>query len=167
MIHAENIRPFFRNLATLFGVGRARKAPGTWGTLAAVPVAVLFMLPGPFIFMALTVLTLVLAIVACDIHEQDSGSHDSQQVVIDEVVGYLIAVTWLPFTWQSFLAAFVLFRIFDIWKPLFIGMLDRKVHGGIGTVIDDLAAGLVVNIILQFVYYCTDWLGHQWAGGLG
>lgn len=116
--------------------------------------------------MGLTLLVLVLAIIACDVHEQDSGDHDSQRVVIDEVVGYLVAVTWLPFTWQSFVAAFLLFRVLDIWKPLFIGLLDRKISGGIGTVIDDLAAGLVVNMILQVVYFKTAWLGLQWAGGL-
>lgn len=166
MIKTSGARPFFANLATLFGIGHIQTAPGTWGTLAAVPVAVLFASAGPFAFMGLTLLVLVLAIIACEVHEQDSGDHDSKTVVIDEVVGYLVAVTWLPFTWQSFLAAFLLFRIFDIWKPLFIGLLDRKVSGGIGTVIDDLAAGLVVNVILQITYYKTAWLGLQWSGGL-
>ncbi len=167
MINSKNVRPFFSKLATLYGIGHLRRAPGTWGTLAAVPIAILFVMTGPFIFMGLTFLTLVFAIIACDIHEQDSGDHDSKTVVIDEVVGYLVAVTWLPFTWQTFVAAFVLFRIFDIWKPLFIGLLDRRVSGGVGTVIDDLAAGLVVNILLQMVYSKTDWLGQQWSGGLG
>ncbi len=77
--------------------------------------------------------------------------HDSQEVVIDEVVGYLVAFTWLPMNWTSVVTAFVLFRALDIVKPFPISWLDRKVKGGLGTVVDDLAAGLVANIILQAV----------------
>lgn len=166
MIQTAGARPFFYKLATMFGIGNIRPAPGTWGTLAAVPIAYGFALAGPYAFMGLTLVVLILALIACSVHEQESGNHDSSKVVIDEVVGYLVAVTWLPLTWQSFLAAFLLFRILDIWKPLFIGLLDRKVSGGVGTVIDDLAAGLVVNVILQMVFYRTAWLGYQWSGGI-
>ena len=86
---------------------------------------------------------------------------DPKEVVIDEVAGFLVAMTWLPLSWSSFLAAFLLFRLFDVWKPLFIGYLDKNVKGGLGIVADDLAAGIVTNIILQVVYQQTDWLGHK------
>ena len=87
------------------------------------------------------------------------------KVVIDEVAGFFVTLTWLPVTWQTFLAGFILFRLLDIWKPLFIGVMDRKIKGGAGTVLDDIAAGIVANLILQAVYYRTDWLGWRWSGG--
>lgn len=114
--------------------------------------------------MAACLLILTLAIVACEIHERDFGGHDASEVVIDEVIGYLIAVTWLPFTWQTFVFGFALFRLFDIWKPLFIGIMDKRMKGGVGTVVDDVAAGIVANVILQVIYHRTTWLGVQWTG---
>lgn len=159
------MRTFLKQLAVFFGVGHAKRAPGTWGTVAAVPLAVGLTFFGPFVYMAVTVVMLIVAIIACDIYEQDKGDHDSPEVVVDEVVGYLIAVTWLPATWQTFLLGFILFRLFDIWKPLFIGVVDRKMKGGVGTVMDDVAAGIVANVILQMIYYKTSWLGWRWLGG--
>lgn len=159
------MRTFFKLLATWFGVGRLRPAPGTWGTLAAVPLAVLLAYVGPFAHMIFCVFLLVVSITAAEVYEQDKGEHDSSEIVIDEVLGYLIAVTWLPFTWQSFVLGFLLFRLFDIWKPLFIGLMDRKLKGGVGTVLDDVAAGIVANVILQIIYYKTALLGWQWLGG--
>lgn len=153
-------------MAIGFGVGRLRPAPGTWGTLATVPLAVLVAWLGPFVHMGVCILLIPLSILAAEAYEQECGAHDSSEVVIDEVVGYLITVTWLPLTWQSFFIGFVLFRILDIWKPLFIGALDRKVPGGAGTILDDVAAGIVGNIVLQTLYYRTDILGVQWLGGL-
>jgi phosphatidylglycerophosphatase A len=75
------------------------------------------------------------------------------------VVGYVIAMTWLPLTWQSFLAAFVVFRFFDILKPGPIRRIDQRVKGGLGTVLDDVAAGLVSSVILQVLLRETHWLG--------
>ena len=155
------MRSFLVQLATLFGVGRLPKGPGTWGTLATVPLAVLLAWLGPLWHMLFVIFLLPVSIVAAEYYEQDKGSHDAKEVVIDEVIGYLIAVTWLPFTWQSFVFAFVLFRFFDILKPFPINVLDRKVKGGLGVVVDDVAAGIIVNIILQFVLARTMWLGVQ------
>ena len=109
--------------------------------------------------MVATLLAIGFSIWVSHLYEKQTGLHDSKEVVIDEVVGFLVAMTWLPLTWQAFLAAFILFRIFDIWKPLFIGQLDRKVTGGFGVVMDDVAAGLVTNVILQWVFHRTNWLG--------
>lgn len=159
------MRSILKRLAVFFGIGHIKKAPGTWGTLVAIPLAFGLSVLGPFVYMGAVVALLVLAIVACNVYEQDKGAHDSPEIVIDEVVGYLIAVTWLPVTWQTFALGFILFRIFDIWKPLFIGVLDRKMKGGVGTVLDDVAAGIVSNMILQMIYYKTAILGWQWVGG--
>jgi phosphatidylglycerophosphatase A len=88
-------------------------------------------------------------------------THDSKEIVIDEVVGFLITMTWLPLTWQSLVAGFVVFRFLDIVKPPPIRQLDRKVPGGFGVMVDDVAAGIIGSILLQFVYNHTNWLGVQ------
>lgn len=159
------MRNWLANLATCFGIGRLRPAPGTWGTLVAMPLAFGVSYFGPFVYMGACIFLVIIAILASEAHEQVSTSHDSSDVVIDEVVGFFITITWLPVTWQTFVVGFLLFRVFDIWKPLFIGVLDKKVKGGAGTVMDDVAAGMVANLILQVVYYKTDWLGWRWGGG--
>lgn len=147
--------------ATCFGIGKIRPAPGTWGTLVAVPFAFFLAKLSPLTVMVVTFALVVFALFCCEAHERFFGAHDSQDVVIDEFVGYLIAVIWLPLTWQSFVFAFILFRFLDITKPLLIGRLDRELKGGVGTLADDVAAGIVANAILQVVFHQTNWLGHQ------
>lgn len=110
-------------------------------------------------------LFLPLAIVASEAYEKMKGEHDLSEIVVDEVIGMLVALVWLPMSWQTFFLGFVLFRLFDIWKPWPISFIDRKVGGGVGVVADDLLAGIVVNVILQAIYQNTDWLGLQWGGG--
>lgn len=155
------MRNFLLSLATFFGVGRLPKGPGTWGTLATIPLAVLLGWWGPLWHMLVVLLLLPLSIVSAEAYEKQASRHDAKEIVIDEVVGYLIAVTWLPFTWQSFAAGFVVFRILDILKPFPISVLDQKVKGGLGVVVDDVAAGLITNVILQVVVTQTMWLGVQ------
>ncbi len=144
---------------TVGGLGRLPKAPGTFGTLAGIPLAYGLSLAGPNFYLVATLLLLILSILACELHERQISKHDAQHIVIDEVVGYLIAVAWLPLTWQSLLAAFVTFRFFDILKPYPISVLDAKVKGGLGVMIDDVAAGLAANIVLQALASRTEWLG--------
>ena len=91
-------------------------------------------------------------------YERTYQVHDPKEIVIDEVVGYVIAMTWLPLTWQSFLAAFVMFRFFDILKPGPIRRIDQKVKGGLGTVLDDVAAGLISSVLLQVLLREMPWL---------
>jgi phosphatidylglycerophosphatase A len=148
-------------ISTWFWVGKIRWAPGTWGTLATVPLVLLLSALGPVIYMVATFLFIFLGIYASDMYEKSLGEHDCSEIVIDEVVGYLIAMTWLPMTWQSLVLGFVLFRFFDIFKPFPISWLDRKVNGGLGVMIDDIAAGVITNIILQTLYTKTNWLGAQ------
>jgi phosphatidylglycerophosphatase A len=155
------IKNFLIQLATLFGVGKLPKGPGTWGTLATLPVAWILMQMGPLLYMAIVVLLLPVAILSAELYEQFSGNHDSKEIVIDEVIGFLITMTWLPMGWQSFVFGFLLFRLLDIWKPYPISYLDKKIQGGLGVVIDDVAAGIVANVILQLVYTKTMWLGSQ------
>ena len=102
-----------------------------------------------------------LAVWAAEVYEQDKGSHDSPEIVIDEVLGFMITMTWLPQTWKAYVAGFILFRVLDIFKPFPIGYLDKKVRGGLGVVADDVAAGIIASLILQTIYANTFWLGAQ------
>lgn len=150
-----------RFIATWGLVGLSPKAPGTMGTLAAIPLAYLLMKWGTYPHMAVTFLLAILAIFICVAYENYFQTHDSKEIVIDEVVGYLIAMTWLPLTWQSFVLGFVFFRFFDIVKPFPIGWLDKNMKGGFGVVADDLVAGIISNILLQLVYTQSTWLGEM------
>lgn len=150
-------------IATFFNIGYSKKAPGTFGTVAAIPLAWALLAWGPIYGMICTVLLVPVAIVAAQVYETDfaDGGHDSSAIVIDEVVGFLVTMTWMPVTWQAFVVGFMLFRILDIFKPFPISFLDRKVPGGVGVVVDDLAAGLIANVILQILLTQTSWLGTQ------
>lgn len=150
--------------ATAGFVGLSPVAPGTLGTLVAIPLAFALAQGGSNFYLLATLVLIVFSIWISELHERMLGTHDSKQIVIDEVVGYLVTFAWLPMNWMSLAAAFVLFRIFDILKPWPISVLDARVKGGLGVVVDDLAAGLVANLILQFVLSKTTWLGT--GGGL-
>lgn len=152
---------FWIRLATVFGIGRLPKAPGTWGSLVALPLCVLLNYWGPFYSMVGSLLVVVLAIIAADRYERQSSQHDSKEIVIDEVAGMLITTIWLPLTWQSFLVGFVVFRILDVFKPFPISFFDKKVPGGFGVVVDDVVAGLIGSIFMQLLLHHTDWLGVQ------
>ena len=156
-----NANKISTSIVTYFGIGYLKPAPGTWGTLFTIPLWYFLSQLGPVVYMAVTFLLIVVAIAACEIYEKHIEGHDHSHVVIDEVVGYLITMTWLPFTWQACVLGFFLFRILDIAKPFPIGYLDKKVGGGFGVVVDDLVAGAIANIVLQLVYTNTSWLGSQ------
>jgi phosphatidylglycerophosphatase A len=114
--------------------------------------------------MAAAAILMVFAIVIAQFYEDFNGRHDAKEVVIDEIVGFVITMTWLPLTWQAFLVGFVLFRALDIFKPFPIGLLDQRVKGGIGVVVDDVAAGIIANVVLQVLYTQTDILGVRLVG---
>jgi phosphatidylglycerophosphatase A len=150
-------------LATWFYLGHLRPGPGTWGTLGAIPLILLLRLLGPISYLVGVMLLTIAAMLVAQAYEYFFSGHDRSEVVIDEVAGFAIAMTWLPATWQAWAAGFILFRVFDIFKPPPIGWLDRQIKGGIGVVADDVAAGVVVNVILQIVFVQTTWLGYQLA----
>lgn len=113
----------------------------------------------PYAYMLCAFSLVVAAVVIADLYQREKGGEDRQDIVIDEIAGMFVAMTWIPLTLQSVIAGFVLFRLLDIVKPYPIGMLDKKLKGGFGVVMDDVAAGLIANIILQVIYYKTNWLG--------
>jgi len=142
-------------IATWFGVGLLRRAPGTWGTLAALPVGFVAVWLGGPIFLALVAIAImvagiwaserVVARIDREVH------HDLPIIVVDEVAGMLIALIPAGFSPTLWLLAFLLFRFFDIWKPWPIRPIDRHVKGGLGIMIDDIVAGLIAAAILYFV----------------
>jgi phosphatidylglycerophosphatase A len=148
-------------IATLFGIGKFPKAPGTVATLATVPLWYVMSFLSPMVYMLLVLGLIVLGIVAAQAYEAHSGKHDSKEIVIDEVVGYLITMTWLPVTCQSAVIGFLVFRFFDIVKPPPIRQLDQKIQGGFGVMVDDIAAGIIGSILMQLMYNQTNWLGSQ------
>jgi phosphatidylglycerophosphatase A len=128
-------------LATWFGMGYFPFAPGTIGTVGAIPLS-LALLRCPFSFRVSFFLGFfVLAVWASGRSESLLGTRDPSQVVIDEVVGFLTATIFMQTSWRDVGIAFFLFRFFDIVKPFPAGLLDRKLGGGIGIVLDDVAAG--------------------------
>lgn len=146
---------------TLFGVGFSPKAPGTFGTLATIPLWFLISKAHIIYYMFFVFALVIAGIFASQYYETYAHKHDSKEIVIDEVAGFLITMMWLPTTWQSVVIGFILFRFFDIVKPGPIKMLDQKIKGGVGVMIDDVAAGIICNLILQIVYNQTSWLGAQ------
>ena len=148
-------------IATYFNIGRISKAPGTVATVATIPLWWALAQTGPLIYMIVVVLLIPLGILAAQAYEAQSSEHDSKEIVIDEVVGFLITMVWLPLTWQSLVLGFILFRFLDIVKPPPIRQLDQHVKGGFGVMIDDIAAGLIGSVILQIIFTQTSWLGVQ------
>lgn len=142
---------FNRILALWFGCGLSPKAPGTIGTLGAIPLFYLLATKlDPLHYLYAAGAFALITIVVAQIFETQA-EHDSQEFVMDEVAGFLVTMAWVPATPLGILAGFVAFRFFDIVKPFPIGYIDRKIEGGTGTVADDLVAGIFANIVLQLM----------------
>ncbi|ARN74413.1 phosphatidylglycerophosphatase A [Oceanicoccus sagamiensis] len=140
-------------LAFGFGSGLAPKAPGTFGTLMAIPLYWLLS-PLPLLVYALVVLAaFVIGIYLCGKTAEDLGVHDHPGIVWDEFVGLWIALFAAPAGWLWLLIGFALFRLFDIWKPWPIKIFDEKMETGLGIMIDDVLAGIYALIILQGLVY--------------
>jgi len=136
-------------ISTGLGLGYMPFAPGTFGTLWGVLLFYLFRNLSWITFSGLTLASILIAIAASSLAEGELKTHDSSHIVIDEVVGYLVTVLVLPFNAFNAIAAFVLFRFFDILKPFPIRWVDRQVGGGLGVVLDDVVAGLFANLVLR------------------
>ncbi len=142
-----------KNLAMIvatLGVGNLPKAPGTWGSLLALAAWLAFMPTDSTIQWISIFIAFFLGCLATHFYERFYQRHDPKEVVVDEVVGMWIALTVIdgPTIVGSFMA-FLLFRLFDIWKPFPIGWMDRQVPGAFGTMVDDVAAGFMAMAVLQ------------------
>lgn len=140
-----------RIVAFGLGSGCAPVAPGTFGTLAALPLCIVLMwLPVAVHVVAIAIVFVIGVRVSRDV-SAELGKHDHGAIVIDEWAGMMLTLLMIPLNWWTILAGFVLFRLFDIWKPWPIRSLDRRVHGGLGIMLDDVAAGCAANVTLQLL----------------
>jgi len=146
-------------LATGFGSGLSPIMPGTVGTLAAIPFYLLLaQLPLPAYIFTLVVAALV-GNKICQVTSNDMGVHDHGAIVWDEFVGFWITMLVVPLfhlsttDWKWLLTGFVLFRFFDMVKPWPISWLDKKVHGGLGIMLDDVLAGVFACLVLHLVMH--------------
>ena len=136
-------------LAFGLGSGAVPFAPGTFGTLAAIPFYWLMSeLPLGW-YLTVVAATFVWGVWLCDKSSRDLGVHDHSGIVWDEFVGYWITMIAVPVDWIWALLGFILFRLFDILKPWPIGPVDRRVHGGLGIMLDDVLAGVMAAVVLQ------------------
>ncbi len=146
-------------LAFGFGSGLAPKAPGTFGTLAAIPLFLLLAQLDLLLYSGLVVAAFIAGIFICERASDELKVHDHGGIVWDEFVGFWVAMWAMPVTWQTVLAGFLLFRLFDIAKPWPIRALDKKVSGGFGIMIDDIVAGVFAGVLLHvgWFYLMGEW----------
>jgi phosphatidylglycerophosphatase A len=138
-------------LAFGFGSGLAPKAPGTFGTLMAVP---LFLLMANFsltVYIGICIFVSLIGIYICDRSAKLLNVHDHPGIVWDEFAGFFITMIGFAITWQNIVIGFILFRIFDILKPWPIKWIDKKVEGGLGIMLDDILAGVFAWLCLYGV----------------
>lgn len=136
-------------LAFGFGAGHAPFAPGTAGTLVAVPIYLALRETGLAVYLTMVAAMFGLGVWFCGVAERDLGAEDAPGIVWDEIVGYLIAMIAAPAGWEWIVAGFVLFRFFDIAKPFPIRLLDQRVGGGLGVMLDDALAGVFAALVLH------------------
>ena len=144
-------------LATGFGSGLSPFIPGTMGTLAAVPF---FLLLAQLPFTAYVIVVLISCVIGiqiCQVTSADMKVHDHGSIVWDEFAGFWITMSIVPALniplteWKWLITGFILFRFFDMVKPWPIGWLDKRVHGGLGIMVDDIVAGVMAGVALFLV----------------
>ncbi len=143
-------------IAVFFGSGLIRPAPGTWGSFAALITGYLLIAAGvsAFVFATAIFVVTIIGTLSIDAIERQTGVHDAPEIVIDEVAGMWLALLpcyYMDTSYALFIAAFVLFRVFDIIKPWPIGWLDRKVSGGFGVMVDDIVAGIFAILGIEIL----------------
>lgn len=138
-------------LALGFGSGLVPFMPGTWGSLAAIPLILVMAQLPDWGYIAITLLACMLGNYLCGKTAADMRVHDHGSIVWDEVAGMMITFALVPVHWQSLLAGFLLFRFFDIVKPWPIGPIDKHVHGGAGIMLDDVVAGIMACASLHAI----------------
>jgi phosphatidylglycerophosphatase A len=136
-----------------FGSGLAPFAPGTFGTLAAIPIYLVFaQLALPY-YLLVVLLAFIAGVYLCGYTSTALGVHDHGGIVWDEFVGFWITMIAAPPGWQWILCGFVLFRVFDIVKPWPVRIADAKMKGGFGIMFDDVLAGLYALLSMHIVLY--------------
>jgi phosphatidylglycerophosphatase A len=136
-----------------FGSGLMPYAPGTWGTVAAIPIYLLLMNLSPIVYLVITFLAFLFGVYICARVSAELGVHDFPGIVWDEIVGYLLTMFLAPRGIFWMLLGFGLFRLFDIWKPEPIRWVDKRVHGGLGIMLDDVIAAIPALMMIQILAY--------------
>jgi phosphatidylglycerophosphatase A len=142
-------------LAFGFGSGLAPKAPGTVGTLAAVPFYLLMQPLSLSSYLVIVLIAFALGVWVCGESAKRLGEHDYGGIVWDEFVGFWITMMAAPTGWSWIVLGFVLFRLFDIIKPWPIKVADQQVQGGLGIMLDDVLAGIMAGFCLQLIIYLS------------
>lgn len=136
-----------------FGSGTLPYAPGTWGTLVAIPFYLILALLPSALYVFFTLVAIAGSVWICDKVSKEIKVHDHQGMCLDEIVGYLVTMLYVPIDISWIIVGFLLFRLFDIWKPYPIGDIDKKVKGGFGMIADDVVAGIYACIILHILIW--------------
>lgn len=134
-----------------FGTGAIPIAPGTFGTLIAIPFYLYLSTYSHTFYLICTIAVTLLSVWLCEKVSNEIKVEDHQGMCIDEFVGYLVTMFCAPYGWGWIILGVVLFRIFDIWKPWPIRQIDNQVKGGFGMILDDVVAGIFSLIIIQLV----------------
>lgn len=142
-------------LATGFGTGYLRPAPGSWGSLLglilAFPVA---FYTHPLFVLLPALLFFLCGIIAAERYNLITNSHDSSSIVIDEIAGQMLVLSFLPVDFLIWFFAFILFRFFDILKPFPLSWLDKNIDGGLGVMVDDIGAAFYsISVLLVFLFF--------------
>ncbi len=145
-------------LAFGFGLGRIPGAPGTFGTLAALPLILVAANWSLWVQILLAGVVIVGGIALCGESARRLRAHDHPGIVWDEIAGWLVTMLFVPVTLYTLVVGFVLFRFFDIAKPWPIGLADRRLHGGTGIMVDDVLAGLMAGGLLL----ALEWGRAEW-----
>ncbi len=142
-----------------FGTGLSRYAPGTVGSLLGIPAFLLLPYHNIPVYLLWVIALFAFGVWCCSATTRYLDTHDHGGIVWDELVGMLIALIAVPASLPYLLLGFLLFRLFDIWKPWPIGWVDKRVHGGFGIMLDDIIAGVMACIAMQFiVHLLVPWL---------
>lgn len=146
--------------ATMLGIGYFPVAPGTIASAVAVPLAIAIAVFGghPLVLAGASLIAFGIGIVACGEYIRATGKPDPSECVIDELAGQWLACAGVAFgtlSLPAFLLAFVLFRLFDIWKPWPVGWADRELDGGLGVMADDMLAGLMAAVLAGAAHYAN------------
>ena len=157
MTPAPNCPLWAHLTATFFGVGYLKPGPGTWGSLTTVLLWALVSSRFPnemrvWATLGAAIVVTAIGIPAATLIARAYAQKDPQFVVIDEVAGQLVALVAVPLAWKTFLAGFILFRIFDMWKPFPIRRLERLPEGT-GIVVDDLGAGVYAFVVMHLLLH--------------
>lgn len=156
-------RPVQRIIATWFGIGRVKRAPGTFGSLAALPFALALQIWfGNHVLGVAAILLFLVSLWAVGGYLKHSRLADPQDVVVDEVVGQWLALMFVPASVAAYIIGFACFRFFDIVKPWPVSWADRHVAGAFGVMLDDVLAGILASIVTFFLVAGVQqlWPGH-------